>query len=47
MVESPGDDTIEFLATLGYERFAFQSGQFVRGQAGERNTFFMTADKSV
>jgi FkbM family methyltransferase len=47
MVESPGSDTIEFLATLGYDQFAFQSGQFVRGQAGERNTFFLTADKSV
>ncbi len=47
MVESPGTDTIDFLESLGYERFAFLAGQFVRNQAGERNTFFMTADKAV
>jgi FkbM family methyltransferase len=47
MVESPGTDTIEFLESLAYERFAYLSGQFVRNQAGERNTFFMTADKAV
>lgn len=47
MVESPGPDTREFLAALGYERFAFESGRFVPDQEGERNTFFLPADKLV
>jgi FkbM family methyltransferase len=45
LVESPGEEIRAYLGRLGYERFAYEDGRFIRGADGSLNTFFMTGDK--
>jgi hypothetical protein len=48
LIESPPEDEIiAFLKHLGYQYYAFTGTEFIPGQMGGRNTFFMTESKAV
>ncbi len=48
LIESPPEDEIiAFLKNLGYQFYAFTGTEFIPGQMGGRNTFFMTESKAV
>ena len=47
LIESPTDEEmLKYLSGLGYEKYAFRDGRFVKGEFGSLNTFFMTDSKA-
>lgn len=47
LIETPEQRIIDFLATLGYQLYAYNRGRFERSARGRLNTFFMTAERSA
>ena len=45
LIETSGNEIVEFLRDLGYDFYAYDRGRFRRGMRGALNTFFMTARK--
>jgi FkbM family methyltransferase len=46
LIESPGEETVNYLMRFGYEPYAFSGKALLRGSTGPLNTFFLTPRKA-
>lgn len=46
LIEAPTGNVIRFLASFGYDIFAYRNNRFVAGETGDLNTFFITPAKA-
>lgn len=47
MIETPGEEIVDWLAALGYRPHAYEGGRLVERPRGGLNTFFLTGDRAA